>query len=133
MTLTKMQVVALVRKITGEVIRLPLGHEINGYEITEESVKVVISTARVTSARYGLKVTHRGYVGRLWTRDVTGAYVPADPIRMEWKLETPEVWASSARPYIEALASEAWARLCYRPGNSKQPMDGPQGSHPSVR
>jgi hypothetical protein len=134
MSLTKMQVVALVRKITGEVIRLPLGHEINGYEITPEAVKLVISTARVSSLRHGLKVTHRGYVGRLWTRDATGRMVAQEPIRMEWKLAEPELFGmTSPRPYVEALASDAWARLCYRPGNHAQPMDGPKGSHPSVR
>jgi len=132
--MTPAQALRFVREATGTVIRMPLGHEVLGWKFTEERLTLVISTARVAVGSRALKVTHRGTVGYSWRASGDGRWVPEEPIRMESRLETPEYWTSTpGKTPLEQRESDAWARLCYRPGSSAAPMDGPGGSNPSVK
>jgi hypothetical protein len=127
--------VVAIKKHTGVAIRLPLGHAVQSYEVTDTRLVLVISTARVTSTRHGLKVTHRGLHVREWARPTSRDPWSARPaIVTEWRLDEPEVFGvSSTRSAADQRESQAWAAMCYRPGSSAYPMDGPNGSNPSVR
>jgi hypothetical protein len=130
---TPMQALAAVRKMGIQPPRLPLGHTLASWEITEDSVKLVIFTARCTPLRQGVKVTHRGVAGYLFRRISDGSWVTIPPVMIEEALAEPELIGVGGRTADAVLESDQWARLCYRPGTTLTPMDGPSGSSPSVR
>lgn len=131
--LTPYQAQAYITKTTGRTFRLPLGHELVKWEFSDDLIQAVVLTARVRSQRGGLLVTHRGMVGYQFFRHPGGSWEPAEPVRLEWKLDEPVLMASyQPKAAIDQQASVMWARLCHRPGNKINPMDGPGGSNPSV-
>lgn len=131
--MTPYQALAIINGLTLSNIRLTLGVEVHRWEITDERIVLVLLTSRVKSTRHGWKVTHRGMRGYQWNKTCSGRYQAVEPLVVEWKLDTPIVYAHSTKTERERREAEAWAKMCYRPGNSAFPMDGPRGSNPSVR
>jgi hypothetical protein len=132
--MTPAQALRFVREATGTRIRLTLGDEVVGWKFTEDRLTLIVSTARCHVGSRAIKVTHRGTVGYGWRVSPDGRWVADPPLRVESRLPEPEYWTSvTPRDPARQREVDEWARLCYRPGTSSQPMDGPGGSNPSVR
>lgn len=95
--------------------------------IEKDQIVVVLSVTRRTHVKGGSKITHEGTRGYVFHRRTqsSGWYL-ADTIELVNKLDHPVYELSyggvTEAEYAERIEHE---KMCYRPGTSSFPMDGP--------
>ena len=94
--------------------------------IADRCITVILSVARWSPVRGGVKVTHRGerWLSFEWN-DCDQRWVKVVVSDTTARLVEPELHLSSAPSEAEQVAREAHEAMCYRPGTRSYPMDGP--------
>lgn len=111
-----LQSLAIVRDMTGKVIRLGMFEEVSGIRQTPTMIVLGINRAKVTETRFEYRIKQRGTT--LYTFALTD---------QGWELlDTMTVWWSSDEAHAKShriKPDSEWAEMCYRPGTSRNPLD----------
>lgn len=117
--MSSIQHLAELKRITGHTIRLDLFDEVRDIKITDEMVSIGIDTAKYTGSRGRYRITKRGIILHVFRRDEsTGVWSRTATVPVWWS--TDEAFVPSVRD-----ADPEWEQMCYRPGNHRNPQDGP--------
>ncbi len=123
--ITDFQKIAAVAKVTGKMVKLGLMETVSDYFITEDTALISIARAQVEFKNGNdLVVVRRGYT--MWTFYLSdGVWKWPEPVTYWHDDHEPEVYVTYAKEAEEYLSRRSWESMCYRPGTSRSPMDGP--------
>lgn len=111
---------ATVRDITGKIIHLGMFESVKDLRVESDLLVLAVNRARYQATRDG------GY--RITERGVTLYSFRRDERSDTWSLAgTVPVWWSTDEVHggREVVRDEEWEKMCYRPGNKRNPLDGP--------
>lgn len=108
---------AVVRDLTGTIIRLQLFEAVSGLRIEDDLIVLKVDRAKSTERRRGFHVHQRGVSLHTWHKATDASW---------FRGETTTLWWSTDELHAEPRVRDVeWEQLCYRPGTDKSPMDGP--------
>lgn len=111
--------IAFVRDTCGVLIHLGMFDSVRDIKVTESTITLGINSAKFKSTRNGYQVTHRGIILHVFRRDEsTGVWSRSGTVPVWWS--TDELHGEPARE-----RDVEWEEMCYRPGNKRNPLDGP--------
>jgi hypothetical protein len=123
--LTDFQKIGAIRDLTGKLIKLGIMEKVQDWRILENEACISVARAQVDFKNGDrMVVTRRGFT--MWTfYKKDGVWKWPEPVTYWFDDAEPEEYKTFVTTAEEYTSRKQWEEMCYRPGTSQYPLDGP--------